>query len=91
MAARVPGIRVLTKYVSGASYQYLLYRHLIYGCHSMPAAVCPGNGTDQAAGYLGEGGGSPVRMRELATRSVMLLAVWLLPRQLRPSPGRRCH
>jgi hypothetical protein len=44
----------------------------------------------QAAGYLGEGGGSPMRMRELATRSVMLLAVWLLPRQLRPSPRRRC-
>jgi hypothetical protein len=54
----------------------------------MPTAICPGNGTDQAAGYLGEGGGSPVRMRELATRSVMFLAVWLLPRQLRPLNGK---
>src|SRR5580704_208718 len=44
----------------------------------MPAAVCPGNGTDRTAGYLGEGGGSSVRMRELATRSVRLLAVLFL-------------
>jgi len=29
-----------------------------------------------------------VRMRELATRSVMLLAVWPLPRQLKPSNGK---
>jgi hypothetical protein len=43
-AARAPRTRVLTKCVPGASYQYLLYPHLIYGCHSMPTAVCPGNG-----------------------------------------------
>ena len=58
----------------------------MYGCHSRPAAVCPGHGTGQAAGQLGEGGGSPVRMRELATRPVTLPAVWL-PRQPRPSTG----
>src|SRR6266700_2423815 len=48
------------------------------GCHSTLAAFCPGNGTGRAAGYPGEGGGSPVRMRELATRSVRLLAVLFL-------------
>jgi hypothetical protein len=44
----------------------------------MLAAFCLGDGTGQAAGYPGEGGDSPVRMREFATRSVRLLSVLFL-------------